>query len=232
MYFQDILEVVCHLPHEYPSVVPNIFLRSASLPQPEHHKLSEQLQGYISSLERGEICLTAVVQWLQDNAESFLRKSEPCCKTGMQKETRASSSFTRMWIYSHHIYSKIKRKDILDFSAELSLSGFCMPGKPGIICIEGDGHDVEDFWQRIRRMQWKKLVMKEREDSTIAKDRSLDSYRKFEGFEEKYFEPRQGKGRGAHMDRGLLYQFLEKKGCGPIFQMYFGVEGRGAEDSD
>jgi len=47
-------------------------------------------------------------------------------------------SFTRMWLYSHHIYSKYKRKDILNWATELKLHGFSMCGKPGIICLEGE----------------------------------------------------------------------------------------------
>lgn len=136
-----------------------------------------------------------------------------------------------MWIYSHHIYSKIKRKDILEFSDELNLSGFCMPGKPGIIVIEGHNDDVENFWGRIRRMQWKKLTMKEKEDRDVGAN-SVDDFRKFEGFEEKYFEPRQGKGRSAHADRGLLYQFLEERGCGKMFNMYFHVDGKLGEGEE
>ena len=43
---------------------------------------------------------------------------------------------SRYWIYSHHIYSKIKRRNILDMSREYDVTGFCQPGKPGIICVE------------------------------------------------------------------------------------------------
>ena len=73
--------------------------------------------------------------------------------------------------------------------------------------------------------------MKHREDMDIKGE--VNGLRKFEKFEEKHFEPRQGKGRGAHMDRGLFFQFLEKRGCAEMFQILFGVEGKTAEsDSD
>lgn len=53
---------------------------------------------------------------------------------------------------------------------------------------------------------------------------SIDSLRKFTGFEEAMFDPHGN--RGNHMDLGQLYQFLNEKGCSDIFQIYFGIEGR------
>lgn len=230
IFFQGDLDIVCHLPHEYPQVPPEIYLRSQKLSRSQHRMLSDALQSYITEdLERGEICLVYVTQWLQDNMDQYYT-AEPITEERTTSKSKHDTTFSRMWIYSHHIYSKIKRKDILDFSSELQLTGFSMPGKPGMICIEGYNNNVEDFWHRIRRMQWKKIVMKEKEDTEIQDGQSVESLRKFVGFEEKIFEPRQGKGRGAHSDRGLLFQFLEQHGCGHLFPIYFGVEGRGVED--
>ena len=56
--------------------------------------------------------------------------------------------FTRLWIYSHHIYNKEKRKCILEWAKELDLTGFSMPGKPGVVCVEGIQEHCEDYWQR------------------------------------------------------------------------------------
>lgn len=53
---------------------------------------------------------------------------------------------------------------------------------------------------------------------------ALSSLCKFAGFEEAIFDPHGS--RGNHMDLGQLYQFLSDKGCGDVFQMYFGIEGR------
>lgn len=60
------------------------------------------------------------------------------------------------------------------------------------------------------------------EDSSAV--RNIDSLRKFTGFEEAVFDPHGN--RGNHMDLGLLYQFLNEKGCCDVFQIYFGIEGR------
>ena len=52
----------------------------------------------------------------------------------------------------------------------------------------------------------------------------MERQRKFSAFEEKVFSVNGA--RGNHMDFGQLYQFLNGKGCGDVFQMFFGVEGQ------
>lgn len=44
---------------------------------------------------------------------------------------------------------QVKRKDILDLSREFDLTGFCLPGKPGIICVEGLAHNTDDWWHKV-----------------------------------------------------------------------------------
>lgn len=225
------LEVVCHYPHEYPLESPEIFLRSALLPRAKHRQLSDDLSAYIQTLERGELCLCFVIEWLKDNTPKYMveaERSEPI----PSKTKKTDPYFSRMWIYSHHIYNKTKRTDMQRFAKELDLTGFYMAGKPGMITIEGYLHNVEEFWYRVRKMTWKRIVMKEREDTKLE-DKNVEEFRKFVGFEEKYFEARQGKGRGGHGDIGLLFQFLEQHGCTHIFSLFFGVEGKSIEpDSD
>jgi len=52
----------------------------------------------------------------------------------------------------------------------------------------------------------------------------MEEQRKFSIFEEKAFNVHGA--RGNHMDFGQLYQFLNARGCGDVFQMFFGVEGQ------
>ena len=41
--------------------------------------------------------------------------------------------------------------DSAQISSELGLHGFVLPGKPGIICVEGPAEDVQQFYAAIRR---------------------------------------------------------------------------------
>ena len=212
------LSLMCRFPHEYPSIPTEIFLQSEALSRTNHRKLSDDLHNYILELDRGEICMCYAIQWFQDNADQYFEEVIEVVQT---KEPKTDPYFSRRWIYSHHIYSKWKRADIQTHSKQFDLTGFLMPGKPGIIAIEGYRNNVEDFWHRVRRMTWKRIMMKEREDVELNESITVDKCWVFTGFGEKYFEPRQGKGRGGHGDRGLLFQFLEEHGCAHIFSIVF-----------
>ena len=69
--------------------------------------------------------------------DTTVKTDQSCCR------------FTRMWIYSHHIYNKVKRRNIVEWAKELGMTGFCMPGKPGIVCVEGLQENCDNYWQRL-----------------------------------------------------------------------------------
>ncbi|KAH3841102.1 RWD domain-containing protein 2B-like isoform X2 [Dreissena polymorpha] len=221
------VELVCQLPHEYPAVHPVVFTRAPNLSRATHSKLNEALHDFILGLPEGEICLYSVIQWLQENLGQYQGEIDAVCdiNKGALPKQEEDTVFTRLWIYSHHIYSKFKRRDIIDWAEELKLSGFSLPGKPGVVCVEGYSRPVEEYWHRLRRLNWKKIAVKEKEVQDIGDD-DINKYRKFHCFEEKVFDARGGKGREYHMDLGKLYEFLEQHQSGHIFHTYFGVEGR------
>ncbi|KAL3991536.1 solute carrier family 12 (sodium/potassium/chloride transporter), member 2 [Sarotherodon galilaeus] len=223
----------CAYPSEYPSVLPEITVRCPGLSRAQQTQLQALLNAYLMENCQGEICVISAVEWVKDNLQLFIDKSllEAPAPKKESASPRMPEVFSRLWIYSHHIYNKSKRKNILDWSKELGLSGFSMPGKPGIVCVEGPQSACEDFWSRVKVLTWKKIMIRHREDIPLdcqSEDSRLveriDSLRKFTGFEEAMFDPHGN--RGNHMDLGQLYQFLNEKGCCEVFQMYFGIEGR------
>lgn len=221
--------VSCAYPSEYPSVLPEITVRCASLSRAQQTQLHVDLGAYLSENCQGEVCVLLAVDWVKDNLHLFATTS-----TERKKECapmRPQEVFSRLWIYSHHIYNKTKRKNILEWSKELELTGFSMPGKPGIVCVEGPHSACEEFWARVKVLTWKKIMIRHREDIPLTGQSedsrevlSIDSLRKFTGFEEAMFDPHGN--RGNHMDLGQLYQFLNEKGCCDVFQIYFGIEDR------
>ncbi|XP_072040681.1 RWD domain-containing protein 2A-like [Amphiura filiformis] len=235
------VEILCQFPLHYPSELPELFARSDILSRQPQKQLNDDLLEHVTSLERGEICIGEAIQWIQDNIAKYVTyspdagaSSDAFGRTNSKKSKSEENTFSRLWIHSHHIYSKFKRKDILDLGNDSgSLTGFCLPGKPGIICVEGPKDETEDLWARIRRWNWKKISCKHREDIPLKdgdEERTFDELRKFEGFEEKEFDVRGGPGREYHMDLGLFYKFLEQKQCGFVFKLLLGVEGKFASD--
>ncbi|KAM4044890.1 RWD domain-containing protein 2B isoform 1-T2 [Anomaloglossus baeobatrachus] len=225
---QHVLSLHCSYPPHYPNVPPEIVVRSPSLVRTQQAQLNSDLSAYLRSNCTGDVCVLSAIEWVQDNADIYLDTAPP---TDSQKGAAASEDaiFTRLWIYSHHIYNKQKRKYILEWSKELGLSGFSMPGKPGIVCVEGAQEPCEEFWSRIRKLTWKRILIRHREDvplssSTSGTQTEIQKLRKFPALEEKAFDVHGS--RGNHMDLGQLYQFLQEKGCAEVFPMYFGIEGR------
>lgn len=94
--------------------------------------------------------MLSAVAWVKDNSHRYINKSTSTAVAAKREPASPQSKqvFSRIWIYSHHIYNKIKRKSILEWSKELGLSGFCMPGKPGVVCVEGPQAACEEFWSR------------------------------------------------------------------------------------
>lgn len=218
--------MVCALPFKYPSVLPEITVRSPLLSRSQQVQLNSDLKTYLMQNCSGEPCLLSAREWVKDQAATYIdRELSPSSVTTSNAMRSEDVVFTRLWIYSHHIYNKQKRKNIIEWSKELSLSGFCMPGKPGVVCVEGLQSNCEEFWSRIRRLTWKRILIRHREDISLQGGclAEIQKQRKFSTLEEKCFDAHGA--RGNHMDLGQLYQFLEEKGCADIFQMYFGVEG-------
>jgi hypothetical protein len=53
-----------------------------------------------------------------------------------------------------------------------------MPGKPGFICVEGEGDACDEYWTRVRQLSWQRI-------SLITKQNLADSDQlKFITFEE------------------------------------------------
>lgn len=208
-------EIMINLPLEYPNKRPNIFVRNSKLAREAHSKLNKDLSDHMNNLEIGEPCIFSAICWIQDNGLKYIDLKENITKAA---ENHAEP-LLRFWIYSHHIYSKTKRREIMQQANTLKLTGFCMPGKPGVICVEGKTSNVNEWWQIIRSMTWKRIVCKVIEECL---DESESDFLKFNTFEEVAFQTSSVKCN--HMDMGELGKYLEKHNCSYIFKDLFGVE--------
>ncbi|XP_056421946.1 RWD domain-containing protein 2A [Hyla sarda] len=223
-------ELHVYLPHSYPTKEPQLFVRSGALDKLQHNDLNKCLTTYINSLERGDLCITNAIQWLTDNISSYVEKSK--LNNGNEADVKkVSITFHRMWIYSHHIYRQELRKKILDCAKQLHLTGFCLTGKPGVICIEGDKERCEEFWRDIRYPNWKHISCKHTESQEVTD--SMDSLRLFQSFEELTFEAHGDYGlrNDYHMDLGQFFEYLRRHQSEHIFQILFGIEGKSSSDS-
>ena len=190
--------------------------------------LNADLQDYIkTSVIPGDVCLLTIIDWIRDNSSGYFSSPSTPGTDELDPEDDSASHFCRMWLYMHHIYSKTKRKDILSLAGELELTGFCLPGKPGVVCVEGKVQKTKHFYNILRRWNWKSITCRKKE---VVPDTDVDSQRKIVGFRELAFEthgPRQN-----HMDMGQFLEYLRQHDLEHMFKILFGVEGRHASSND
>ena len=222
------MQVSCRLPESYPESLAMICVRSERMNSTQQHRLNSSLQDFVCKQTRNDCVLNEVIHWLTDNFPSYIDESLSYDKTSnssVQLDDKAVSKhdFSRLWIYSHHIYNREKRRTIIDTAREFELTGFSAPGKPGVVCVEGCRSNVDKFWQQIRSLQWQRITLAHREDCAPSSD--MDNLRRFKNFEEKCFVNTQNSsGHGTHLDRGHLLQFLQQNGCRDVFRFLFGID--------
>lgn len=214
-------ELCVSLGHGYPSTEPEIFVRNNRLNRNQHVELNKNIGTFIAEHARGEPCIFSAISWLQDNAHQYIELEKP----ENIEQTQKDEELVRYWIYSHHIYSKTKRKTLIDLAQKLNVSGFVMPGKPGIICVEGSANDVNEWWQTVKSMNWKKIFCKITESN--KDDLKSSEFIKLQDFVELVFENHGPKYN--HMDMGEFYKYLEEHQLGYIFKDIFGVEAKSGD---
>ena len=219
------VELICYIPFEYPHALPDVYVKCDAFSRDSQKQFNENLDAFLEEQLNGEILMLLVINWIQENGAQYIenkgKRNEVLKKTNEQ-------TFTGMWIYSHHIYRGDLRKKIMAWAKEFGLTGFSLPGKPGIICIEGYQDDCEDYWHKLKYPNWKHISCKDRTDVELDKNSSLDDKRIFQTFEEISFEAHGDYGlrKDVHMDLGAFYQYLKEHKSEGIFQLLFGVEGR------
>lgn len=152
----------------------------------------------------------AVVDWLRDNLVQLLNRqlsSDESSQRLEKDDRRNSSRFVRWWIHSHHIVGKAKRQTLPVLADQYDLTGFLLPGKPGVICVEGAEEDVKEFWERIRTWAWKKIGVRHMEDCSTS-----NSARKFGKLREQ-----------SQMDMTAFKRFLDDHNCVEVFPVLFGL---------
>lgn len=217
------VELLVNLPTNYPKEQPEVYARSSRLDRTQQGLLNKDLSVVVKTQEAGEPCIYTLISWLQDNAESYLEASASiqAVKSNIGKKDTTDQTavvFSRYWIYSHHIYSKLKRRDVANLAKENSLTGFCLAGKPGIVCLEGALEDCDYSWQKIKTMNWHRILIKFLEKENCN---NVENMRKFIDFEEVSFPTTE-----RHNDMGQLLKYLTNHDCQHAFKELFGIEGK------
>ena len=210
----DQVHIAVTLPSAYPKSAPAEFrITWCSMTSKDESEFNALVKQVISENE-GEcvvhIIMTEAIEFLSgletDNQQTIILNEnvEECI-----------SLYSRVWYYAHHIYSREKRTNMLQWSKELCLDGFILPGKPGIICVEGIISNCKEFNSRVRAMNWQLLKLQHEEPSLSSDDL------KFKDFKELIFDV-HGRANN-HQDLGQFRTFLANLNMENVFQILFNI---------
>lgn len=125
------VEVRIELPHLYPLMEPpGITIKSNNYNRVQESAIKTLLQEFIETeCDKSDSYIFQIISWIQENLQRFSELTK-----GNNESTNAAKKSSnkiheipeleRLWIYSHHIKSKTKRKNILQTAKELALTGF------------------------------------------------------------------------------------------------------------
>ncbi|EDV98108.1 RWD domain-containing protein 2B [Drosophila grimshawi] len=208
------VDVRVELPHLYPLLeLARISVHSALLDKANTEHLKQQIENYLAKQrsDPGEPYIYQLLIWLQEQIETLLLR--PASELpAVPEEQPKVVQLERLWIYSHHIKSSSKRQELIRQARQLQLSGFSRPGKPGIICVEGEQEQVQEYWRSIRALRWQKISLVRTE---------LCRKRRFEQFTEQLFNDGTDGDEGP-INMAQFIKFLEAHGTGYMKSEFFG----------
>lgn len=213
------VEVRVELPHLYPLLEQaRVSVHSPLLGKSREQRLKADIEQYQGERrqEDAEPYIFQLLSWLQDQIEDLLKRPASDFAEPPQPEPQeeapppAAPHLERLWIYSHHIKSTAKRQELIRQARQLELTGFSRPGKPGIICVEGEPDNVQEFWRSIKALRWQKI--------SVVRTESRQRKRGFQDFSEQLFNAEEGV-----MNMGQFIRFLEAHGVGYMKSELFGL---------
>eukprot|EP00127_Corallochytrium_limacisporum_P002198 Clim_evm92s108 gene=Clim_evmTU92s108 len=157
----------------------------------------------------GEGVLAQLLPWLQEHIIAFVDPPKPTKALDAVNQSPAGR-ITREVLYMHHIYSKKKRANILQEAADQRLGGFCKPGKPGMVIVEGPERAVSDFCKVVKSWQWQRITTRSYE---VLENPDTDAAFKSERF----------LGELSFESPSDLKHFLEERRLGHLFADTFGI---------
>ena len=215
----EVVNVNITLPIKYPKEAPKVFISSNGLTREEQGFWNAEMDGYLEKNFDGDQVIYQTLEWLKETGENHMKNCNDLAQEeNGDRQEKKLVVIGSMWLYMHHIYNKEKRKDIINWANELQLTGFSLPGKPGVVHVEGDMENIDEYFIRLRRLSWKRM-------SCVHKDSFSDSSnwkRTFNNFEELCFDAHGG--RDYHMNMGKFHIFLKEHNLGQMFTILFGIK--------
>jgi len=214
------MELSVLLAQLYPAFeTPILTLRTDSLTKKQEAIVKQAIEKYIEEeVDKNDPYIFQIISWLQDHIEEIVKVEEVATET----KTSEPVKLERLWIWSHHIYSKIKRQDLVKLGKDYQLHGFMLPGKPGVICFEGSTDNTQELWRIIKGWQWQKLKIVKTEGGGDDEEK----FYRFKEFREILFTEGDGQdGDGdVKMNMKEFLRFLDNHRSSYMKKELFGID--------
>ncbi|KAG2195496.1 hypothetical protein INT47_012040 [Mucor saturninus] len=171
------------------------------------------------------------MQHLQDLAVPLARhyvneKKAQAVTANLANADNGPLRFLREWIWFPMIYTREKRGDIIDWAPKYGITGVLVPGKPGMMCLEGTEKKVVQFINDIKTISWASIPAGHRKMSSRWKQvvecdnmARLNEQRLFQDMAELKFDIHGPFGNRNSLS--LLQAWMQEKGCGEAFDHLF-----------
>lgn len=223
-------ELSVELTQFYPMYeIPIFIIRTDCLSKKQEDQLKKSIERHINeNIGKEDPYIYQVITWMQDNIDDIVKMKE-VPKEAAPKE----QNLARVWIYSHHIKNKTKRTNIIRHAREYNLRGFMLPGKPGVICLEGPEVHAMECWKIFKSWQWQKIKIIKTETLKTHNGKEAQDFFRFKDFREIMFvenDPENGiegelkEGEETKMSMSLFVKYLEAHKSGYMTKEIFGFE--------
>ncbi|KAI4763083.1 hypothetical protein E4T52_04889 [Aureobasidium sp. EXF-3400] len=86
---------------------------------------------------------------LRDQGTSLI----PTSATPIESKV-STGPLVRVWFYFPSLSTREKRQHMVDWAPSYSLTGFVLAGKPGMLCLEGSGSNIDAYMNEIKTVSW------------------------------------------------------------------------------
>ncbi|OJJ44474.1 hypothetical protein ASPZODRAFT_135296 [Penicilliopsis zonata CBS 506.65] len=160
----------------------------------------------------------AAFEYLQETALDFMNtQSETIATVDTTTATTVTPTLVRVWFYFPSLSTRGKRDDLVKYAPLYNLSGFVLAGKPGILCLEGDPGDIDEYMAFIKTHSWGDIPSHQKKVS--------ERFREVEGVQRRFscmeeITDSLGERSGQRVNRGdmqALQVWLKARGLQEAF---------------
>lgn len=162
--------------------------------------------------------ILAAFEYVKDKVSEYLEREGTKALSSENLSISDNEPLLRVWFYFPSLSTREKRKDLVTYAPRYNLTGFVLAGKPGVLCLEGNSKDVDDYMNAIKNESWGDIPSHQKKVSERFREPCGEAGRKFVDMRE--ITDDLGEKRGTRKNRGdmaALEAFLKDKGVGDSF---------------